>query len=42
MNRLEAMRRAREKLQAEVDVAAAVEAEKIREVLFTHSLFNVC
>jgi len=31
MNRLEAMRRAREKLQAEVDVAAAVEAEKIRE-----------
>ncbi|XP_063682715.1 selenoprotein S-like [Bolinopsis microptera] len=31
MNRLEAMRRAREKLQAEVDVAAAIEAEKIRE-----------
>lgn len=32
MNRLEAMRRAREKQQAIVDAAAAVEAEKIREV----------
>lgn len=31
MNRLEGMRKAREKLQAEVDKAAAIEAEKIRE-----------
>ena len=29
---MEAMRRARDKLQAEVDAAAAVEAEKMREV----------
>merc|ERR1712003_334021 len=31
LNRLEAMRRAREKLQAEVDAAAAIEAEKLKE-----------
>ena len=32
MNRMEAMRRARDKLQAEVDAAATVEAEKMKEV----------
>jgi len=31
MNRMEAVRRAREKLQAEVDKASAIEAEKIKE-----------
>ena len=34
MNRMEAMRRARDKLQAEVDAAATVEAEKMKEVCF--------
>ena len=34
MNRMEAMRRARDKLQAEVDAAATVEAEKMKEACF--------
>lgn len=39
MNRMEAVRRARDKLQAEVDAAAAQEAEKIKEV-HVHGLLS--
>ena len=40
MNRMEAMRRARDKLQAEVDAAATVEAEKMKEVCFHCALIE--
>ena len=35
MNRLEAVRKAREKQQSEVDKLAAIEAIKMKEVLLT-------
>ena len=40
MNRMEAMRRARDKLQAEVDAAASAEAEKMKEVCLDFRMYQ--